>query len=115
MTQEMCGGAAHVYAVPSLHDGLFSNESKGPLKLDSCPNPGLVRNRNKNRNKGRDKIQVSSGLSSGHEARSNRSKVLHPPPPSSEAEAVRGVSHLSLPLWCAKLTSQVLRIFSLSV
>ena len=74
------------------------NPDSGPIK----------KNENRTPNNAREQSSVAD-LSSGPKKNSAEFKNVNPPPPVREEEAVPEVKLLSLPMWCANLTSQVLR------
>ena len=74
------------------------NSDSGPVK----------KNKNRTPNNAREQSSVAD-LSSGPKKNSAEFKNVNPPPPVREEEAVPEVKLLSLPMWCANLTSQVLR------
>lgn len=94
-------------AASLVHEGSFRSRCDDPFEFTENLNPRLQPYQNKKG--GQDSITSCKGLSSGRSRKSKKQKPVHPAPPSSEVEAVPEVSQLSLPKWCAMLTSQVLR------
>ena len=117
MIGESCGGRDASKLSPSpMHAVPCADECEDPRNScqESFPLPKTVfnnKNKNKNRSRQGDNVNCCAGLSSGppKEKPKMRIKKLQSNVPSREDEAVPGVSLLSLPKWCANLTSQVLR------
>ena len=100
------GGEAQSVSPPMLHDASCSSEKADGVELNRlCPSKKTFKNRSQPSPRC---STTNADPSSGHKNSKGKSS-LSSARPEKASEAVPEVSLLSLPKWCAQLTSQVLR------